>query len=369
MSAKALPLAGHPGQRPALWLPGPTEVAPEILRLLTEPMIGHRTSEMESIIASLDPHLRILFGADESLHRVAVHSCTATALMELGLRAVGPRVLSLVNGSFSERFAEIAGVLGKDVTRVESPLGSPADLDAACAALVRGPFDAITVCASETSTGALTSPASIGAAFAGRGETRLLVDVVTLAGAAPIEVSEHGIDFALTGTQKALALPPGLGLIAVSNRMFERACAGEPTSYFLDLERIVKAHESRKPPMTPTIPLYRALRAQFERIAEQGLEHRWAEHEAMRARTREFAASSGIPVFGPSVDPSETSPTVTCLEVPEPSALLTSLEQRGFRIGGGYGPLKNSCVRIGHMGDHTREGLEGLLAAFALKAG
>lgn len=359
----------HPRDRPALWIPGPTEVAPEILEVLAEPMIGHRTPEMESVIASLDPHLHVLFGASAGAHRVAVHSCTATALMELGLRAVGPRILSLVNGSFSARFAEIAEVLGKHVVRIESPLGASADLDAAREALAIDAYDAITVCASETSTGALTSPARLAAALGDRGDALLLVDVVTYAGAAPIEVTEHGIDFAFAGTQKALALPPGLGLFAVSERMDARARSTASSSYFLDLARIVDAHASRKPPMTPTISLYRALGAQFERIAAHGFEHRWAEHDAMRARTREIAEGRGLSVFGPSESARETSPTVTCVEVSDPRTVLVSLEEHGYRIGGGYGPLKDRCVRIGHMGDHTLPQLEGLLAAFARISG
>ena len=116
--------------RPELWIPGPTEVRAEILAELARPMIGHRTAEMEATIASLDAGLRALFGAEEQ-HEVAVHSVTATGLMELGLRAVGPRVLCVVNGSFSRRFAEVARALGKEVEVVETPLGTGADLEAA----------------------------------------------------------------------------------------------------------------------------------------------------------------------------------------------------------------------------------------------
>ena len=133
--------------RPELWIPGPTEVRAEILAELARPMIGHRTAEMEATIASLDPGLRALFGAEEE-HEVAVHSVTATGLMELGLRAVGPRVLCVVNGSFSRRFAEVARALGKEVEVVETPLGTGADLQAARERLGAGePFDAVTVCA------------------------------------------------------------------------------------------------------------------------------------------------------------------------------------------------------------------------------
>ena len=306
--------------------------------------------------------------------------------MELALRSVGERVLCLTNGAFSRRFAEIAEALGKRVVRLDAPGGAPADLAGARALLDSGQsFDAITVCASETSTGSLTAPAAIGAALGERGEARLLVDVVTLLGAGPVEVSAHGIDFALAGTQKALALPPGLGLFAVSKAMLENATPSG--SYFLDLVRMVDAHAARKPPMTPTIPLYRALRLQLETIADgalervliagvqapegaSGLELRFHRHGAMRARTRAFALRAGLSVFGESTDARQTSPAVTNVDLggragaPSPVDLLEMLRSRGFQIGGGYGPLARRCVRIGHMGDHSVSALDSLLEAF-----
>lgn len=369
--------------RPELWIPGPTEVRAEILAELARPMIGHRTAEMEATIASLDPGLRALFGAEEE-HEVAVHSVTATGLMELGLRAVGPRVLCVVNGSFSRRFAEVARALGKEVEVVETPLGTGADLQAARERLGAGePFDAVTVCASETSSGVLTAPSEIGALLTpeARRGAWLLVDAVTLLGAGPLDVGRHGIDLALAGTQKALALPPGLGLFAVSRAMLEAAPAGG--SYFLDARRIVETHRARKPPMTPTIPLLRALEAQLSAIADGGLEarldpdgppaatgweQRFARHAAMSARTRRFAAETeGVRVFG--ADGVATSPAVTALEVdgggvPE---LLAGMAEDGFRIGAGYGELKTTCVRIGHMGDHRPARLDALLESLAAR--
>lgn len=371
--------------RPELWIPGPTEVRPELLAELARPMIGHRTAEMEATIAALDPGLRALFGAGGA-HEVAVHSVTATGLMELGLRAVGPRVLCLVNGSFSRRFAEVARALGKEVETIETPLGSAADLAAAREALGAGaPFDAVTVCASETSSGVLTAPAHIGEALPVdvRRGARLLVDAVTLLAAGPLDVDRHGIDMAFAGTQKALALPPGLGLFAVSRAMLD---AAPPSgSYFLDAGRIVETHRARKPPMTPTIPLLRALEAQLRTIeggelearlapdAPPGLsgwESRFARHAAMSDRTRRFAQETeGVRIYGaPGV---ATSPSVTALEVGDGRVpgLLAGMAEDGFRIGAGYGELKGSCIRIGHMGDHSPARLELLLERLAARLG
>jgi len=372
---------------PELWIPGPTQVRPELLEVLAEPMIGHRTAEMRALIHALDPHLVEVFGARADTHHVAVHSCTATGLMEMGLRAVGPRVLSLVNGAFSERFAEIAESVGGSVVRIESQPGAPADLEAARAMLRDdGPFDAVTVCLSETSTGALTAPGDVAAALGERGSAALLVDAVTYVGAAPVDASEHGFDLVVAGTQKALALPPGLGLFCVSARMLERARAISGRGFFLDLVRIVESHEEAKPPMTPTIPLVRALLRQFETIADgaleleltdepatdlvglSGWERRYRRHARMRALTRSRATEWGLGVLGgEDADgrPLATSPTVTCLDVDgrDVPELLAGLREAGFEIAAGYGSLRTTTIRIGHMGDHSVPALGRLLDA------
>lgn len=352
-------------------------------------MIGHRTAAMRETIGALDPHLYRAFGTTSDHHQVAVHSCTATGLMEMSLRAVGPRVLALTQGAFSERFAEIAEVLGKEVVRVTVPLGDQADLAKAALMLREGePFDAVTVCASETSTGALTSPREIGEALRDRQGARILMDAVTLLGAGPLDLARHGIDFALAGTQKALALPPGLGLYAVSNGML--AAARPASSYFLDLGLITRTHAEQKPPMTPTISLLVALRHQLETISAGELESQWAEgegyadggrvdgwelrfrrHRHMAEAVARFAERHGLSLFGSAGAAGKTSPSVTSLDVGgrDVTALLAGLEARGFTVGAGYGALASSCIRIGHMGDHTPARLSKLLDALGACCG
>ncbi|MEM8709846.1 MAG: HAD-IB family phosphatase, partial [Planctomycetota bacterium] len=236
--------------RPRLWIPGPTEVRGEILRSQSTPMMGHRSSAAKEVIHALNEPLRRAFGLEGATrHEVAVHSCTATGLMEMSVRALEPgsRVLSLVNGAFSERYAAIAESIGCDVARIESSAGEPANLDAAAEAVARAQrlgrsFRAVTVTLSETSTGALTEPSEIAAALSWRGSAMLFADAVTYLGAAPLDMARHGIDFALAGTQKALALPPGLGLFGVSHRFLESARAAGSRGFFLDLVRITEAH-------------------------------------------------------------------------------------------------------------------------------
>jgi len=364
--------------RPELWIPGPTAVRPEVLSSMAEPMIGHRSAEMRGMIHALDPHLETLFGASSPTHRVAVHSCTATGLMEMALRAVGPRVLCAVNGAFSRRFATIAESLGKEVVRVESPAGAPPGLEEARERLAESPFDAVTVCLSETSTGVAVSPLEVSRALGERGGAMLLVDAVTYLGAAPIDATAHGLDFVLAGTQKALALPPGLGLSAVSEAMLAGAEGATDRGFFLDLLRMTEAHAEARPPMTPTISLHRALLRQLEDIhageVESGLtdeveaieelsgwERRYRRHARMRDLTGAFLAARGLePLGGGPASPSVTCATAGGRDIPE---LLERLRVRGFEVAPGYGDLRGSTIRIGHMGDHSVGSLRRLLDA------
>ena len=372
-------------RRPRLWIPGPTEVRPEMLQSLAAPMVGHRTEPMRELMRAIDPHLRAAFGLGGApFHEVGVHSCTATALMEMSLRALPveggqpPRVLSLINGSFSRRYAEIAEAVGCSVTRIESEMGAPADLDAARRMLEgEGTFGAITVCLSETSTGALTDPTEMAAALARRGSAWLLVDAVTYFAAAPVDAARHGMDFCFAGTQKALALPPGLGLYCVSRRMLEGARSSEP-GFFLDLARVTDGHVSQTPPMTPTIPLFYGLLAQLETISagvleasllgepargRGGWELRFARHAKMRAIGSEWLTHEGLRRPG-AQDHVSASPSVICLEVGEGrvAGVLAQMRSAGFEIAAGYGPLRDSHVRIGHMGDHSVQEFRALLS-------
>ncbi|MHC4892627.1 MAG: pyridoxal-phosphate-dependent aminotransferase family protein [Planctomycetota bacterium] len=373
--------------RPSLWIPGPTEVRPELLAECARPMIGHRTAEMRELIARLDPGLRHAFGlSDASSAHVAVHSCTASGLMEAVLRGLGTgRVLSLVNGAFSARFATIAESVGLEVVRLTRPAGHGFREDEVRDELeTRGPFTALTFAASETSSATATPPERIAAAASAHPETLLLADCVTWLGGASVDFDRNRLDAALAGTQKALALPPGLGLLAVSDRLLERVRASEGRGWFLDLVRIVESHAERKPPMTPTLSLYRALARQLEEIDDGTLEARlspggttadgtarpgaaawqarFARHARMRDRTLAFASSHGLRSLAA---PGDASPTVSCLDVGgrDVPAVLEQMKRAGFELGSGYGELKSTAIRIGHMGDHTESELEALLDA------
>ena len=361
-----------------LWIPGPTQVRPEILAECARAVIGHRTAEMSATIERLDPGLKLAFGlAAGSSSQVAVHTASATALMEASLIGAGERVLCVVNGAFSKRWLQIAQALGKDATALEVPLGQPADLGRLAARLAKGPaFDAVTFVSSETSTGTLTPLAGVTEVLSAHPETLLLCDLVSYVAGAPVDFDAHRLDFGFGGVQKAFALPPGIAVACVSQRYIERARRQPRRSFYLDPIRILDGHAARKTPITPCIPLYFALARQLEDItsgatlpdADRGRSGpdawaaRFAKHDRMRARTLAWADEQGLGSFP---EPRYGSPTVSCLRAGtlDAGALVAGLKTRGFEISNGYGDLKGGTFRIGHMGDHTEDGLEQLLSA------
>src|SRR2546430_4444042 len=176
---------------------------------------------MEQLLGGMAPGLARLF---RTTRTVLVGTTSATGFMELAVRnGVRRGALSRVNGAFSERFAKLVGACGKECIRLDVPLGCAVEPDMVRDALRRTPVDAVTLVHSETSTGVLQDVAALAAVVREFDDVMLLVDAVTSLAGSPVETDQWGLDFVLTGSQKALALPPGLALGVASERMLERA--------------------------------------------------------------------------------------------------------------------------------------------------
>jgi aspartate aminotransferase-like enzyme len=343
------------------FLPGPTDVHPEVLAAMQRPMIGHRSGAMERLLAAFSAPLGRVF---RTAQPVLVGTASATGFMEMAVRnGVRRRALSLVNGAFSDRFAKLVGACGKEGIRLDVPLGQAVEPDMLRDALRRTPVDAVTVVHSETSTGVLQDVATLAAVVREFDDVLLLVDAVTSLAGSPVEPDRWGLDFAFTGSQKALALPPGLALGVASQRMRERARTLPARGQYFDLVAFEEATRKFQPTNTPAISLFYALEVQLARLErEGGIEARWARHDAMRRRVEEWSAGRGL-AYLPAAG--RRSWTVSCLHVPAGKTakdLVDGLKRAGWTIGSGYGALKDSTIRIGHMGDHTVAGLNELLA-------
>jgi aspartate aminotransferase-like enzyme len=369
----AIPASAPPAPRATraagfgrFFLPGPTEVLPDVLQALTKQMIGHRGKDIEALLAAVQPGLQTVFRTQRPVY---ISTSSATGLMEAAVRnGARKRVLSLVNGAFSDRFYRISLACGLETDKLEVPLGNGFSPDQLAGALKGKDYDAVTVVHSETATGALNPIEQLAKVTHAAGDVVLLVDTVSGMAGARVETDGWGLDYVLTGSQKAFALPPGLAFCTASENVLERAKQKKDRGIYFDLIEFDKYIRKNQTPNTPAVSLLFALQVQMEHMLAEGIEARWARHQAMAQRTYRWVdelreRGVGISVLAPE---GYRSPTVTCLRMPEGksgSAVTSAMKGKGFVIATGYGNDKEIMIRIGHMGEHTVEELDVLLDA------
>jgi aspartate aminotransferase-like enzyme len=347
-----------------MFVPGPVDVELEILQAQAQPMLPHRSAEFETIFHRAEGKARQVFLTQ---HRVFITASSGTGLQEAAVRNFvreGSRVLSCINGAFGQRWHEVSVTNGKPTDRLETEWNQPILPEMVAEALKRGDYDILTVVHNETSTGLMNPVAEIAAAaHEASPETIICVDAVSSLGGAKLETDAWGLDFVLTSSQKCLALPPGLGLAATSDRALQRAEEVPQRGWYFDLLRLEKHRIKNSTPATPAVSLIYALDAQLDHILSEGLENRFARHQAMAERVRAWALESGLDLFAPQGYRSLTVTTIANrrnLDVGEINAFLL---EHGMRIANGYGPLKNKTFRIAHMGETRMEHIEELLGA------
>jgi aspartate aminotransferase-like enzyme len=327
-------------------------------------MISHRGSGINALMDELQAGLEQVFVTKRP---VFIATCSATGLMEAAVRNAGrTRILSLVNGAFSKRFAEIARACGFEVDEIDVGWGSAHDPKVLSERLGQTKYDAVTMAHSETSTGVLNDIRSLSASAREHDDVLVLVDSVSSFAAAEIRPDDWGIDFLLTGSQKAFALPPGLAFGVASERMLERAAGAKSKGYYFDLNVYQESWEKKQSPTTPGLSTMFALQLQLRRMCAEGIESRWARHREMAETTwawveRMRADGVGLEIAAPE---GYRSPAVTALRPPAGRTgpdVTKAMRERGWVVGGGYGKWKESTFRVGHMGDHTLEHLSELL--------
>lgn len=346
-----------------LFIPGPTEVRPEILAAQAAPMIPHRSSDCDALIASVQSKLRQVF---QTQSRVYILAASGSGLQEAAIRngvREGRRVANFVNGAFAQRWHEVSASCGKQAVRFDLPWGQPVLPAAVEAALAGAEWDAITVVHNETSTGAVSPVGEIAALLRERyPDTLMLVDAVSSLGGDWLPTDAWGLDVCLTSSQKALALPPGLAFAAASDRVLERAKQVTSRGWYFDFLLLEKYLVKNTTPATPAISLLRAADRQLSDILAEGLEARLARHRRLAEQTQQWALGRGFGLFAAQ---GYRSHTVTCVANSRPvdfAALSAFLKQRGLAISNGYGDLKGKTFRIAHMGDVREDELTDLLA-------
>lgn len=346
-----------------LYIPGPTEVSPDILEAQTQWMIGHRMPECAELIGRIEPRLQEVFRTQS---RVFIVASSGSGMWEAAIRnCARQRVLNCVNGAFSERWAEVTTANGKESDVLAVEWGQPILPEMVAERLAGGGYDAITIVHNETSAGVenpLEEIAKVVRAAPNGDDIMILVDSVSGMSGARVETDGWDLDVVLTSSQKAFALPAGLAFAAVSDRAMARAQTVPNRGYYFDFLTLEKSLVKNQTPATPAISLLFALDLQLEKMAAEGMESRWARHLAMRDMTIAWAEKHGFELLAPA---GYRSPTVTCVRNNlgiNISALNKFLRERGMIISNGYGSLKDTSFRLAHMGDFTPSDMEELFA-------
>ena len=354
-----------------LFLPGPVEVREEILHAQTQWMIGHRTAEFADLFARLQRKLRQAFFTKS---RVYISGSSGSGLWEGACRngiRDDRKVLHLTGGAFSERWARISEANGKTVDCIDLPWGRAHTPEMVAEALAKESYDAVCVVHNETSTGVTNPIKAIGEVIKQHPDTLYFVDTVSGFLGMELRVDDWGIDIALTSSQKAFALPPGIAFAAVSDRLLERAKSVPYRGYYFDFLTLETSLLKNNTPSTPPVALMFAADMQMDQIVAEGVEARWQRHQELRDATHRWALERGFGLFAQDGYRSNTVTTVENLLGIDVDAMdLFMQNEAGFAMDQGYGKIKGSTFRLPHMGDVTmdmlREVLDGIDAFMAL---
>lgn len=345
-----------------LFIPGPIEVSEKTYRAMTRPVVGHRSPDFVQLYQSVQPSLQKLFQTTDPVY---ISTSSAWGVMEGAIRNLTSRkVLNCMCGAFSDKWYDVSKRCGKKAEPLRFEWGRHVEPEAVRKALSSGDFDSITIVHNETSCGVMNPLPDIMEVVREFPEVISIVDTVSSFSAVPIPKDELGIDVMLTGSQKALALPPGMALFSVSERARKRAETLKDRGYYFDFIEFHKNHEKGMTPSTPIIPLIHALQSKLEDIEQEGIEARHRRHAELNAMVHDWVERRGFKLF-----PEKTyaSKTLSCVDnsrgVDIGAANKLLKERHRLVIDGGYGKIKGKTFRISNMGDETEETIQGLIAS------
>ena len=349
-----------------LHIPGPVEVGEKTLRAFRSPMIGHRGQGFKDLYAKLQPQLQQLLSTKRLVY---LSTSSAWGVMEGAIRnLVSKKVLNCMCGAFSDKWLDVSQRCGKAADPLQVEWGSPIRAEAVDKKLASGQFDALTFIHNETSTGVMSPLQEIAGLKKKYSDVMFIVDCVSSLSAVPLNFDQLGIDVLLAGTQKALAMPPGMSLFVCSAAALTKAEKIQDRGYYFDLLEFQKNAEQHMTPSTPSIGHVYALASKLEDIFAEGLETRYARHRSTNQMTRDWASRHGFNLFP---EPGFESVTLTCINngakpgsrAVDVSKFQQLVKDKGFLIDGGYGKIKGTTFRISNMGDETETTMGELFAA------
>lgn len=351
---------------PMLMIPGPTPVPQEVMVELSHHPVGHRSGEFKALLNAAEPRLQWLY---QTKRPVYVYTSSGTGAMEAALiNTLSPddSILVLSCGVFSDRFGDIGKALGLTVHKQEVEHGQPnvtEDLEA----FLKGPegkaVKAVCMIHNETSTGVLNPIEEFARIIRQHSDALIIVDTITGLGAAPFKFDDWGIDIAVSGSQKGFMLPPGLAVIAVSERALSAHQKTQNPGYYFNFSAYEKQIVNGQTPWTPAVTLIRGLEKALELMESEGLDGLHKRHRENRRMVREAIKALGLePLVS---DDRYASFSVTSIKKPDDVTIddLRAGLKNEFNLtfANGQKGLKGKIFRIGHLGAiYSRDVLTGI---------
>lgn len=343
-----------------LYIPGPVNVSDRVQNAMNQGLVGHRSPEFTDLYTSIQPRLQKLMQTEDP---VFVHTCSSWGGMEAAVvNCCRERVLNCMSGAFSDKWYSVSLACGKEAKDLRFEWGIPLDPDVIGKELSTGSYDAITIVHNETSTGTQNPISAIMDVLKAFPDVISIVDAVSSFSAIPIEKDNLGIDVLITGSQKALALPPGLCLIGISERALKRSEQIKLRGYYFDFQELYKNYLKGGTPTTPAISLFYGLKEQLNVIDEEGLDNRYARHIRLNNVVRSWVKDNDLELLPPDEFASQSLCCVKNTRNIDVVGLAKALKERYHCVmDTGYGKLKGKTFRISNMGDETDAGIAALL--------
>ena len=340
-----------------LFTVGPVNVEPEVLQAMTRPMVTHRSKEYKALHSSVIERMKKVLDTDMEIFLVGG---SASIFLEGAVRnGVRSNVLGITNGSFGDRWIDISKLNGKNVKEIRVPWGKamkPKDIEGA----VDGSVEAVHFVSNESSTGVLSPLGDLISEIKKQSDALIFVDGVTSVAGTDLKLRKNEVDALIFGSQKALGLSPGLAFIAVSERMMNKAKEVPNRGFYTDLLKLKKNNDDNSTLTTPPVSEIYALDFQLDRMIAEGMQARYRRHEEMADIVRKWSSK----LYGMFPEEGYMSNTIGVLNRGDLDfdRFHGSLKEKGYEISGGYGEVKKTTFRIGHMGDLTPARVKELLA-------
>ncbi|WP_066314019.1 alanine--glyoxylate aminotransferase family protein [Bacillus sp. FJAT-29814] len=336
-----------------LFAPGPTPVPDRVKNAMNQPMIAHRGQEFPKLLEDVSTRLMPVFGTENPVTVLASSGTAALETAAVNVIEEGDEVVVIVAGAFGDRFASICETFGANVHRLEVEWGKacqPEQLEEFLKGLQKD-VKAVIATYCETSTAVLQPIKELGEVVKRVTNALFIVDGVSCIGAVPVNMKDWKVDILVSGSQKALMLPPGLAFVAVNDHAKQVIKNCKTKRFYLDLNRYMASYDNeRSTPFTPAVSLIYGAQEVCNMFDEEGFENVIARHRVMRDMTREGLKAIEVPLL---TSDNDASPTVTAVRtIDEPAKQMKKLLKDKFAItvGGGQKKLKGEIFRIGHMG-------------------